>query len=504
VTSQIPDDDAFDLPTMPAVVESKMIVPPAVVLRSDQVRGVRFHPAKPGYSYAQVETFVDQVTETLEFLEQQHHALERELFERRDEVYDLEESISTLKATVEVFRAKGDPVTRADGSYVTASQARGTSGAEEEITRLRQERDALVGRVGDLEQTMSLAAAELEHYRAYVEQTLLPWAAEVQATAELATARAEALTLELAAANVSDVPAPEETAVEVPAPSEPATPDGPLLEAHAQIYALQAQVQAQQAQIHAQAQTHAQIQAQMQTQIQERDQVLTMMREALQLAEVALGAADEAVADLLDAVHTAPAEDTLPEPVHSEPVHSEPVHSEHVQPEHVQPEHVQPEQVQPEPVQPEPVQPEQVQPEPVQPEPVQPAAELPGPAPEAPAVLDDALYQQRLVEALDELIDPSIAPHAAFTEDVAPDPAAPQPKTQTPLSPAQRLAASPEAAALGGVADLPSDIPPAPVTAGSTAPPDEQPRPAGAPLPRLLASAPEVLVARARQGDQGS
>ncbi len=145
--------------------------PPAFLLTADKTEAVRFQPAKPGYAYDQVEYFVDQVKSTLRFLEQKIHEQEVDKAEKIEEILDLQETITSLKATIEVFRATGDPVTATDGSYVTESQLAASERTE-----------ALTAQVTFLEAELAVAksnetqAIEAERIlREYVDVTLLPW-----------------------------------------------------------------------------------------------------------------------------------------------------------------------------------------------------------------------------------------------------------------------------------------------------------------------------------------
>lgn len=159
------NSDGFDIepstPPMPPVSQPQS--PPSFILSADKVQAVRFHPAKPGYEFRQVETFVDQVTNTLSFLESQIYQYQVDLHEKQDEVYDLQDTISKLKATIEVFRASGDPMTDSSGGYVTASKLAET----QQIDNLTLERDALQEKVIELQEKLAetknlLKDAELE------------------------------------------------------------------------------------------------------------------------------------------------------------------------------------------------------------------------------------------------------------------------------------------------------------------------------------------------------
>jgi hypothetical protein len=163
------EDVPFDVePVMPSV-EQLPAAAPKDLLSASKVEAVRFHPAKPGYAYDQVETFVDAVTRTLRYLEQRMYQDDLAIHEANTENELLEEQISTLKATIEVFRANGDPVGAADGGFATASSV--------EDPALRAERDSLAA-------ALTASQAEVADLRAYIDQQLAPWIAEQAEEAE--------------------------------------------------------------------------------------------------------------------------------------------------------------------------------------------------------------------------------------------------------------------------------------------------------------------------------
>lgn len=166
-------DDTFDIPDAVVPSERPMIAPPAMLLSADIVAAVRFQESRPGYNYGQVETFVEQVKDSIAFYQARLSAADLELTERSEEVFDLQETISRLKATIEVFRAKGDPVVAADGSYVTESQL-DTSG---EAAALRQERDALTAELAAAREDADRGWAAEGELREYIESVLAPWLA---------------------------------------------------------------------------------------------------------------------------------------------------------------------------------------------------------------------------------------------------------------------------------------------------------------------------------------
>lgn len=206
--------DNFDMPQAADEPSAAPLTPPADLLSADKVAAVRFHPTKPGYAYNQVEIFVEQVLATLSYLEKRMHQDSVELYEARDEISYLQEKVMTLQATIEVFRAKGDPVTAADGSYVTESQVAGTA----EMEALRQQRDALIAELEAQKEETARAWAAEDELRRYLDEQLTPWIAAVTAQRQ----------------NAAPAPAPEPVAptpAEQPAIEPVAEPEPVALEA---------------------------------------------------------------------------------------------------------------------------------------------------------------------------------------------------------------------------------------------------------------------------------
>lgn len=132
-------DDAWDDGTA-TFSEPTPIAPAAPLLTPQHVHNVRFHTAKPGYAFTQVEVFVQQVAETLQALEAEAATSDAVLREAHEEMAHLRDQVVDLQNTIEVFRAKGDVLVGADGTYVTESQLADTSA-------LTAERDALLSQV---------------------------------------------------------------------------------------------------------------------------------------------------------------------------------------------------------------------------------------------------------------------------------------------------------------------------------------------------------------------
>jgi hypothetical protein len=170
------DEETFDIaPTVPMAPVKK---PPANLLTRDKVKVVGFHKAVKGkgYVYSQVDTFVELVENTLEYLENALHDKDMAVYHAQEENNDLLERNSVLQATIEIFRANGDPIRTEDGDYLTESQiiGNGSDARDHEILALRAERDALA-------EDLTRAKAEAEagwsaeaDLRKYLEE-IQPW-----------------------------------------------------------------------------------------------------------------------------------------------------------------------------------------------------------------------------------------------------------------------------------------------------------------------------------------
>jgi len=171
------EDASFDIPPaweMPiASPERSAVLPPADILTTSKVEAVRFNTGRNGYAYRQVEHFVGQVKNTLAHLEALSHQQASDIYQLREENDDLHERIQTLQATIEVFRAKGDPLTGTDGSYITESKNESAA----EIQTLRAELEATKASLAQALSEAQTAWAAEEEMRTYVNETLLPWIA---------------------------------------------------------------------------------------------------------------------------------------------------------------------------------------------------------------------------------------------------------------------------------------------------------------------------------------
>lgn len=137
-------------------------------LTKNQVDAVRFQVTKPGYSFEQVEAFIEKTKTTLEFLEYEMKKDKLALAEAEDEIELLSDRAQTLSATLEIFKVKGDALVSESGEFLTESAVAKNNKLAEENEYLKQQlllaqEDANAG---------WQAEAEL---RKYIEEQLLPW-----------------------------------------------------------------------------------------------------------------------------------------------------------------------------------------------------------------------------------------------------------------------------------------------------------------------------------------
>lgn len=137
-------------------------------ITKNQVDAVRFQITKPGYSFEQVESFIEKTRQTLEFLEKEMKKDKLALAEAQDEIELMEERTQTLSATLEIFKVKGDAVVSDDGGYLTEKKVSQQKKTEEENANLKER---LIAAQNDANAGWE-AEAEL---RKYIEVQLLPW-----------------------------------------------------------------------------------------------------------------------------------------------------------------------------------------------------------------------------------------------------------------------------------------------------------------------------------------
>jgi hypothetical protein len=144
-------------------------------LTKSQVDAVRFQVTKPGYSFEQVEAFIEKTKNTLEFLEKEMKRDKLALAESEDEIELLTERAQTLSATLEIFKVKGDAVVSDSGEFVTENSLKQTQKLEQENLHLKEQ---LIAAQEDANAGWQ-AEAEL---RKYIEEQLLPWLNENKET----------------------------------------------------------------------------------------------------------------------------------------------------------------------------------------------------------------------------------------------------------------------------------------------------------------------------------
>lgn len=147
----------------------------AHVLLPEEVAAVRFHLAKRGYSFTEVETFVTQVQQSLTKLHQDLYDKDLTIHNTREELTNVQNRASELQATIEVFRANGDPLTTASGEYITESTQAEITRLTEDVTRLTEQLTDVQAALATAEQERDLAIADETALREYVDTTLAQW-----------------------------------------------------------------------------------------------------------------------------------------------------------------------------------------------------------------------------------------------------------------------------------------------------------------------------------------
>lgn len=168
-------EDSFDI--LPKIAPAPQKIAPANLLNVDKVAAVRFHRVKNGYSYEQVEAFIEQIKITLNYLESVSYDQKTEIYTSKQEINDLRERLQTLQATIEVFRANGDPIVKQDGSYLTHSEI-APADNNEMMLQIRELESQLEGALTERDNAIEEAArawGEESALRKYLEEDLLPW-----------------------------------------------------------------------------------------------------------------------------------------------------------------------------------------------------------------------------------------------------------------------------------------------------------------------------------------
>lgn len=149
-------DAIFDEGKAPDITED--ITPPANILTEAQAAAVRFYARKKGYDFAQVEEFVDRVRSSLAYYEHALDILEKAYNEQSEDLHYKDSQVSQLRATIEVFRAKGDPMVNSAGDYITESQVRESA----EYQALQRDNESLRARIDDLQNQLADTATPVE------------------------------------------------------------------------------------------------------------------------------------------------------------------------------------------------------------------------------------------------------------------------------------------------------------------------------------------------------
>jgi len=195
------DTDDFDFLNESAGSAEPDITRPEDLLTPEQIEAVRFHTRRNGYDFQQVETFVAASLSSVAFFETALATVEQAYNELAEDLQHKDEQVSQLKATIEVFRAKGDPMVNASGEYITESQIK----ESEAYQRIQRDNETLRQQVAELTTQVGSLSSEIEELHAH---TCLPPEPAVPSINEVPVVVDEVETEEAAAVEEIDVPTP--------------------------------------------------------------------------------------------------------------------------------------------------------------------------------------------------------------------------------------------------------------------------------------------------------
>lgn len=187
---------------------------------------MRFSVSRPsGYFFPQVEAFVESAVQALSWWEKNSHEQATAIHSLQEELVDEQTRAANLQSQVELFRVQGDPLTRADGTYVTESDS---DGSQQQILDLQEALSQAHHRAAEMEATANA------NYTSAIEQQARAEAAEaivteLQDALDVERSRPAPVVAQQAQSPVEEVPAAPEPAAVV----EPAFIDGEVLHENA-------------------------------------------------------------------------------------------------------------------------------------------------------------------------------------------------------------------------------------------------------------------------------
>lgn len=174
----IVDNDNFDIAPLDVKTKKTVRMPVGGILTPDKIEAVRFQQDKPGYAFAQVDVFIEQVNETLVYYEETKHEDKLQIHELEESLADSLERQGILQQTIGVFKVKGDPLVSQDGSYLTESQTAGSNELNQKIKLLAEEKIVLQNKLTLSEKDAQEAWLAYDGIRDHIEKTLEPFIRE--------------------------------------------------------------------------------------------------------------------------------------------------------------------------------------------------------------------------------------------------------------------------------------------------------------------------------------
>ena len=172
------DNDNFDIAPLDVKTKKTVRMPVGGILTPDKIEAVRFQEDKPGYAFAQVDVFIEQVNETLVYYEDKSHEAKLQIHELEESLADSLERQGILQQTIGVFKVKGDPLVSQDGSYLTESQTAGSNELNQKIKLLTEEKITLQSKLTLSEKDAQEAWLAYDGIRDHIEKTLEPFIRE--------------------------------------------------------------------------------------------------------------------------------------------------------------------------------------------------------------------------------------------------------------------------------------------------------------------------------------
>jgi hypothetical protein len=205
--------------------------PPADLVTSDRLKGVRFDLAEPrGYYTEQVDTLVRLLTSSLAWHEEALYQRDQGIHVLQTDLDAATQQEATLRAQVEVFRVQGSVTVGADGQILRKSQVAAASDALAEARRA----------AAAVDQRLAASIEEVRSLREWAD-IVVPQTAQVAELARRAQEQCEVAVQELAADREQSA---EATAHVVSLESQVVSLESQVVSLESQVAALESQVAA--------------------------------------------------------------------------------------------------------------------------------------------------------------------------------------------------------------------------------------------------------------------